>query len=105
LLLYQKRYNGCITDKIGELSDAQKAEQEKLLSKARDIIESHYQFCREVIYSEIPVFLKDDTYQIHHAVSNVMALRGAVLEEALKTAYISYAENDERRMLGAYLYL
>jgi hypothetical protein len=30
-------------------------------------------------------------------------MRGAVLEEALRTGYISYADNDERRMPGAYL--
>lgn len=83
------------------------AEQEKeyqfLFRKAVKIALAHYKFCRDVIYEEIPEFLRDDQYQIDHACANIYQMRGAVLEGALEAGYISYAENDERKMLGAYL--
>ena len=76
---------------------------ETLRSVATKIAMRHYLFCREQIYKEIPVFLKEDEYQIDHACANVFNLRGAVLEEALRQGYISYEENDERKMLGTFL--
>ena len=76
---------------------------ENLRSVASKIAMKHYIFCREQIYKEIPSFLKDDEYQIDHACANVFDLRGAILEEALRQGYISYTENDERKMLGTFL--
>ena len=76
---------------------------ENLRSIATKIAMQHYLFCREQIHKEIPNFLKDDEYQIDHACANIFGLRGAVLEEALRQGYISYAENDERKMLGTFL--
>ncbi len=76
---------------------------EKLRSAATEIAMRHYLFCREQIYGEIPEFLKDDEYQIDHACANIFEMRGAVLEEALRQGYISYSENDERKMLGTFL--
>ena len=76
-----------------------------LRHKARDIVAEHYIFCRKQIYKEIPKFLKDNEFQIDHACANIMNLRGAVLEEAIKQGYLSYDESDDRRMLGAYLSL
>jgi hypothetical protein len=70
---------------------------------AKKIALTHYQFCRNIIFEEIPNFLKDDQYQIEHACANIYEMRGAVLEEALKTGYITYSDNDSRYMLGAYL--
>jgi len=63
----------------------------------------HYKFCRELIHREIPDFFKDDLYQIDHACANIYDMRGAVLERALEKGYISYADNDEQKVLGAYL--
>ena len=65
----------------------------------------HYRFCREVIKREIPDFLRNDPYQIDHACATVCAMRGAVLEEALRIGYLSYDENTASPMLGAYLIL
>jgi len=76
---------------------------ENLRSVATKIAMRHYLFCREQIHKEIPEFLKDDEYQIDHACANIFGLRGAVLEEALRQGYISYEENDERKMLGTFL--
>ena len=76
---------------------------ENLREAATKIAMRHYLFCREQLYKEIPEFLRDDQYQIDHACDNMFALRGAVLEEALRQGYISYDENDERTMLGTFL--
>ena len=76
---------------------------ENLRSVATEIAMRHYLFCREQIHKEIPAFLKEDEYQIDHACANIFELRGAILEEALRQGYISYAENDERKMLGTFL--
>ncbi|MDD4592477.1 MAG: sigma-70 family RNA polymerase sigma factor [Parabacteroides sp.] len=90
-------------DRIKPRTTEQEAEHKKLYDEAVNIGYSHYMFCREIISAEIPDFFKDDRYQIDHACANIYEMRGAVLEEALKTGYISYTENDERKMLGAYL--
>ena len=76
---------------------------ENLRRDAVNIAMRHYLFCREQIHKEIPAFLKEDEYQIDHACANVFNLRGAILEEALRQGYISYADNDERKMLGTFL--
>ena len=76
---------------------------ETLRSVATKIAMRHYLFCREQIHKEIPTFLEEDEYQIDHACANVFNLRGAILEEALRQGYISYADNDERKMLGTFL--
>ena len=41
--------------------------------------------------------------EIRHAFVNLFSLRGAVLEEALRTGYITYSDDDLRRVLGAML--
>ena len=76
---------------------------EEFRYKARDIATKHYLFCREQIYKEIPDFLKDDEFQIDHACANIFAMRGAVLEEAIKQGYLSFDKNKDNRALGAYL--
>jgi len=78
-------------------------EFEELRRKATDIATRHYLFCREQIYGEIPDFLKEDEFQIDHACANIFALRGAVLEEALRQGYLSFEENEGAGMLGAFL--
>ena len=85
------------------MNDDSLKELESLRSRAVQIAMSHYIFCREQIYKEIPDFLKNEQYQIDHACANVFTLRGAILEEALRQGYISYEENDERKMLGTFL--
>lgn len=80
------------------------AENLKLLHhKATDIAMDHYLFCRRQICKEIPEFLKNDEHQIDHACANIFTMRGAVLEEALRQGYLTYAEHDSRRMLGTFL--
>jgi len=78
-------------------------EFESLRLKARDIATRHYLFCREQIYKEIPDFLKNDEFQIAHACVNMFWLRGAVLEEAIRTGYLSFDKDNDKQMLGAYL--
>ena len=76
---------------------------ETLRRKATDIATRHYLFCREQIYKEIPEFLKEDKFQIDHACANIFAMRGAVLEEAIKQGYLSLDKNNDNQTLGAYL--
>lgn len=76
---------------------------ESLRSKATDIATRHYLFCREQIYKEIPEFLKEDEFQIDHACANIFAMRGAVLEEAIKQGYLTFDKDNDKQMLGAYL--
>ena len=76
---------------------------ESLRRKAIDIATRHYLFCREQIYKEIPAFLKEDEFQIEHACANIFAIRGAVLEEAIKQGYLTFDKDNDKQMLGAYL--
>lgn len=76
---------------------------ESLRHKATDIATRHYLFCREQIYKEIPEFLNEDEFQIDHACANIFAIRGAVLEEAIKQGYLSFDKDNDKQMLGAYL--
>ncbi|MBQ6703148.1 MAG: sigma-70 family RNA polymerase sigma factor [Clostridia bacterium] len=78
-------------------------EFEALRFKARDIAAKHYLFCRELIYKEIPEFLKDDAFQIDHACANIFSMRGAVLEEAIKQGYLTFDSNNDKQILGAFL--
>jgi len=90
-------------NKIGELKREQTINYDRLYKAASDIVSNYYDYCAEIVTNEIPEFMKDDLYQIGHACINILEIRGAILEEALRTGYISYAENDDRKMLGAYL--
>ena len=71
--------------------------------KAAEIAARHYLFCREQIYKEIPGFLKEDEFQIDHACANVFAMRGAVLEEAVRQGFLTFDKDNDKQMLGAYL--
>ena len=73
--------------------------------KAGEIYSRHYLFCYEQIYNEIPIFLKEDTIQIATACSLISAVRGAILDEAVKQGYLTYDEHNHDRMLGAFLTL
>ena len=78
-------------------------EFEELRCKATEIATRHYLFCREQIYKEIPEFLKQDEFQIDHACANIFAIRGAILEKAIKQGYLAFDQNNDKQMLGAYL--
>ena len=90
-------------DKAKKMPDEIKKHFESLRRKATDIATRHYLFCREQIYKEIPDFLKEDVFQIDHACANIFAMRGAVLEEAIKQGYLSFDKDNDKQMLGAYL--
>ncbi len=90
-------------EKAHKMPDEIKAHFESLRRKATDIATRHYLFCREQIYKEIPDFLKEDVYQIDHACANIFAMRGAVLEEAIKQGYLTFDKDNDKQMLGAYL--
>jgi hypothetical protein len=92
-------------EKIGELTREQAKKYDELYKEAYQIMLNHYNFCRGVISNEIPDFLKNDPKPVEFACSNISNERGSVLECALEKGYINYADNDERKMLGAYLQL
>ena len=90
-------------EKSHKMPDEIKSHFESLRRKATDIATRHYLFCREQIYKEIPNFLKEDVYQIDHACANIFAMRGAVLEEAIRQGYLTFDKDNDKQMLGAYL--
>lgn len=90
-------------EKAKKMPDEIKKHFESLRRKATDIATQHYLFCREQIYKEIPDFLKEDVFQIDHACANIFAMRGAVLEEAIRQGYLTFDKDNDKQMLGAYL--
>ncbi len=90
-------------EKAKKMPDEIRKHFESLRRKATDIATRHYLFCREQIYKEIPDFLKEDEFQIAHACANIFAIRGAVLEEAIKQGYLTFDKDNDKQMLGAYL--
>ncbi len=100
---YHPTFCVMLKSKYKSRSTEQEKEYIRLFELAKNIGLTHYKFCRDVIYSETPEFFKSDFHQISHACANIYVMRGAVIEEALRTGYLSYAEKDDRRMLGAYL--
>ena len=90
-------------DKSRKMPQDVRQEFEELRCKATEIATRHYLFCREQIYKEIPNFLKEDEFQIDHACATIFAIRGAILEEAIKQGYLSFDKSNEKQMLGAYL--
>ena len=90
-----------------ELTSEQKAQDQQLTAPAVALLEGFYQVCREAVLQEVPVALRDDEHQITHAIENLMFPRGAVLQQALATGWLTYDKSDpdsaRRRMLGAYL--
>ncbi len=102
---YEPTFCVMFESKMKARTEVQEREYRRLMRVAHDVALRHYRFCRELVYHEIPDFLKEDEYQIGFACANVYQMRGAVLEEALRIGYISYDENEPRRMLGAGLVL
>ena len=90
-------------EKAKKMPNEIKKHFESLRRKATDIATRHYLFCREQIYKEIPDFLKEDIFQIDHACANIFAMRGAVLEEAIRQGYLTLDKDNNKQMLGAYL--
>ena len=82
-----------------------RAQLTALHRKAGEIYSRHYLFCYEQICNEIPTFLKEDTIQIVTACSLISAVRGAILDEAVKQGYLTYGDHNHDRMLGAFLTL
>ena len=87
-------------DKNKNMPPEIEAEYKSLVNKAAKIALRHYSFCRELVYSEIPAHLKDEDHQIEQASANIFSLRGAVLEEAIRTGYLTYSGSP---VIGAYL--
>lgn len=100
---YEPTFLVMFKSKMKARTKEQEMEYRRLLNIALEIALRHYRFCREIVYRELPDFLKTDEYQIGFACANVYEMRGAVLEEALRMGYLTYEENDPRIMLGASL--
>lgn len=85
------------------LTEEQEREYRRLRDRAKDMARRQYLFSRETVIREFPDFLKEDAHQLAVAVDQLFILRGAVLEEALRSGYLSYDETQPRRMLGVYM--
>ncbi|MCL2664302.1 MAG: hypothetical protein FWE82_01690 [Defluviitaleaceae bacterium] len=101
--VYKPTFYVSFKNKVGVLNAEQAAEYDNLYGEVCKIASSHYDFCREIIQSEVPDFFKEDRYQTAHACASIFCTREAVLQGALASGYITFEENDERKMLGAYL--
>ncbi|GHU37609.1 hypothetical protein FACS1894105_10060 [Clostridia bacterium] len=104
---YYPTFMVTFSDKLDELTEAQKVEIGEMMKPAIDLLDSHYMVCREAVTNEVPVFLREDEYQIGHAIANLMFPRGSVFKEALDSGWLYYDKSDtksaKRRMLGACL--
>lgn len=100
---YKPTFFVCFKEKVGELTAEQAKIYDDMYKEAHQLMLNHYNFCSGVIHNEIPDFLKNDHRIIDFACNNISNERGAVLEGALEKGYINYANNDDRKMLGAYL--
>ena len=90
-------------DKSRKMPPDARKEFEALRCKAAEIAARHYLFCREQIYKEIPDFLKEDEFLIDLACANIFAMRGAVLEEAVRHGYLTFDKDNDKQKLGTYL--
>lgn len=111
--LTQKGYltpDGCAacrvvrTSRIRPMPPEIRREYDARRAAAQDIALTHYRLCRKLVLAEAPEFLRGDEYQLAHAAANLFDLRGAVVEEALRTGALTLpAENERRGLLGAIL--
>ncbi len=77
-----------------------------LFDKAVQIALELYRFCMEVVGADVSDFLREDRFAVAHACDCIFcSLRGAVLEEALRTGFLHYEDDGPKRMLGAYLFI
>ena len=92
------------TNRIHPMPPEIQREYDARRAAARDIALSHYRLCQKLVLAEVPQFLRKDRYQIEHAAANLFELRGAVVEEALRTGALILPEDEARRgLLGAIL--
>jgi hypothetical protein len=77
-------------------------EIENYIAEACEILKTYAEFCEKEIKNDAPDFLKDNKAQIGFALTTCLFhVRGAILEEALKTGFIKYEPGADHRMLGA----
>jgi RNA polymerase sigma-70 factor (ECF subfamily) len=79
-------------------------EIEKYIAAACEILKTYAEFCEKEIKNDAPDFLKDNKGQIGFALTTCLFhVRGVILEEALKTGFITYEPSADHRMFGALL--
>lgn len=94
---------------IGRLTDEQQAGYDRIESEITAILRSHYEYCRDLIRREIPETLKDEPYVVNFAAHAFPCeIRGTVLQEALRTGWLTYSDEPDEgknRALGALMYI
>lgn len=94
-------------EKCKPLTAEQAEKYGDLVKRATEILLEEQLFCRSVILGEIPDFMKQDAHTVEFScMAAAYSVRGDVLEEALRTGYLTEdacAEENRARMLGAYL--
>jgi RNA polymerase sigma factor, sigma-70 family len=101
---YTPTFRVTFEDKIGSLTAEQDAKFNAIYNEAIEQLKDVYQFCRDTIYNEVPDFLKENTFSIDTACSNIFKIREVILEEALRTGYVACPDDESRlRVLGAYM--
>ncbi len=114
---YLKKENGAyiptfyvrIENNIVKRTEAQQAEYDRIYREVCDILRSHYTYCRDLVLAEVPEAMRDEPHLVNFACTEFpMEIRGTVLEEALRTGWLTY--NDEpdegkNRALGALMFI
>ncbi|MGN1347220.1 MAG: RNA polymerase sigma factor, partial [Eubacteriales bacterium] len=81
-------------DKIGKFTESQQAEYNRIYGEICDILRNHYIYCRDLVLAEVPEAMRDEPHLVNFACTEFpMEIRGTVLEEALRTGWLTY--NDE----------
>lgn len=98
-----------IEDNIAPLTETQQAEYDRIYGEVLAILRSHCTYCRDLVLAEVPEAMRDEAHLINFACTEFsMEIRGAVLEEALRTGWLTYGgEPDEgrKRALGALMFI
>ncbi len=103
--IYRPTFYVWFKDNIGTLTESQQAEYERIYNEICDILRSHYITCRDLVLAEVPEALRDEPHLINFACMEFpMEIRGTVLEEALRTGWLTYSDKPDEakhRALGA----
>ena len=106
---YRPTFYICIQNNVAPFTEAQQAEYDRRYREICGILGEYYTYCRSLVLAETPEALRDEPHLINSAcVEFPMEIRGTVLEEALRTGWLTYSDepNEGRhRALGALMYI
>lgn len=106
---YRPTFYVRIEDNIAKLTETQQAEYNRIYGEICDILRSHYIYCRDLVLAEVPEAMRDEAHLVNFACTEFpLEIRGTVLEEALRTGWLTYTDapsEAKTRALGAMMYI